>query len=185
MTKLFAFAASDRSASYNRKLVELARVQAEKFDATVTIANYAEFDMPHYSDDAWDNGRIPEGATRFLTYLQNCDGIMVASPEYNWSMPGSLKNIIDWVSHFAPNPFAGKAALLMSATPSVRGGVVGLTQLRVPLEVLGMWVYPQIIGVGGAVDAFNPAGKLVDAKHDAFLNECLQGFVAFTKKLAA
>jgi len=62
-------------------------------------------------------------------------------------MPGVLKNLIDWVSRLMPQPFNGKQALLLSASPSMVGGNRGLWSLRVPLEHLGMRVYPDMFSL--------------------------------------
>ena len=101
--KLLAFAASHRPDSYNRKLAKIASMLAESHGATVTFAEYAEFDMPIYNDYEADLNNIPDAAKSFLKQALPADGIIIASPEYNWSYPGSLKNIIDWTSRLDVN----------------------------------------------------------------------------------
>ncbi len=70
-------------------------------------------------------------------------------------MPGVLKNLIDWTSRFRPQPFDGRHALLMSASPSMAGGNRGLWSLRVPLEHLGARVYPDMFSLAMAHKAFS------------------------------
>ena len=64
---------------------------------------------------------IPEGAKAFCRSLKESDACIIASPEYNASLPGYLKNSIDWVSRFRPQPFNGKQAFLLSASPAMGG----------------------------------------------------------------
>ena len=85
---------------------------------------------------------------------------MVASPEYNFSIPGALKNSIDWVSRLSPQPFNEKHGLLMSASPSMAGGNRGLWALRVPFEHLGSRLYPDMFSLARAHEAFDPEGQI-------------------------
>jgi NAD(P)H-dependent FMN reductase len=70
------------------------------------------------------------GAKELRRRLGQADAFVISSPEYNFSMPGALKNVIDWVSRYGPQPFKGKHCLLMSASPSMAGGNRGLWALR-------------------------------------------------------
>ena len=79
-------------------------------------------------------------------------------------MPGVLKNTIDWVSRYRPQPFNGRQALLMSASPSMAGGNRGLWALRVPLEHLGARVYPDMFSLAQAHEAFGQDERLVNAR---------------------
>ena len=146
--KLLALAASTRAGSLNKHLLTIAVALAEQAGAKVTVLDYAECDAPLYRDEV--GAALPKGAQVLGDALRAHDGLLLASPEYNWSIPGELKNLIDWLSTSKTSPFRDRAALLMCASPSVRGGISGLQQLSVPLEHLGMWVYPQLIGIGDA-----------------------------------
>jgi NAD(P)H-dependent FMN reductase len=77
-------------------------------------------------------------------------------------MPGALKNSIDWVSRYRPQPFNERHGLLMSASPSMSGGNRGLWSLRVPLEHLGARVYPDMFSLARAHLAFDGGGHLAD-----------------------
>lgn len=77
-------------------------------------------------------------------------------------MPGVLKNTIDWVSRYHPQPFNGKQALLLSASPSMCGGNRGLWALRIPLEHLGARIYPDMFSLAQAHQAFDANGELAD-----------------------
>lgn len=94
--------------------------------------------------------------------LEANDAFVIVSPEYNSSMPGVLKNAIDWTSRHKPQPFNGRHALLLSASPSIVGGNRGLWALRIPLEHLGARVYPDMFSLAQAHEAFKPtAGSSV------------------------
>ncbi len=90
------------------------------------------------------------------------EAFIISSPEYNASMPGHLKNVIDWVSRFRPQPFNERHALLMSASPSMVGGNRGLWSLRIPLEHLGARVFPDMFSLATAHKALTAAGDLND-----------------------
>src|SRR5689334_18508473 len=128
------FAASLRAGSLNRTLASMAARVARQYGAHVDEALMADFDAPSYSGDLESAQGIPAGATEMRRRLVACDAFIIASPEYNASMPGAIKNAIDWASRFRPQPFDGKHALLMSASPSMVGGNRGLWSLRMPLE---------------------------------------------------
>jgi len=181
--RLFAFAASHRKESVNRKLVKLAADMALAEGASIDLAEYGTFDMPIYDDETYNSQALPHALPKFVEHLQHSDGVIIATPEYNWSFPGSLKNIIDWASVITPNPFEGKTALLLSASPSLRGGAQGLIHLKVPFEALRVFVFPRIFTLARAADAFDVEGGLKDAKLGAELQEIVSGFVNTTKAL--
>lgn len=158
-----AFAASLRSGSLNSTLLSLAADVAEHIGALVTRADFRELDAPSYDQDVQDGQGFPRGAERFHELLQAHDALMISSPEYNFSMPGVLKNVIDWTSRYRPNPFRGKHVLLMSASPSMAGGNRGLWALRVPLEHLGAHVYPDMFSLAQAPRMLTDDGDIGDA----------------------
>lgn len=147
---VLVFAASLRRASLNRALARLAAGVAKASGATVDEAEVRDFDVPWYDGDAETAGGIPAGAQEFRRRLEASDAFIIASPEYNGTVPGGLKNLIDWTSRFRPQPFDGRHCLLLSASPSLVGGNRGLWSLRVPLEHLGTRVFPDMFSLAGA-----------------------------------
>src|SRR5262245_10163136 len=119
-----------------------------------------DFDCPSYDADREAEDGVPEPATGFCRQLAATDALIIAAPEYNASMPGALKNLIDWVSRVRPQPFNGKQCLLLSASPSMVGGNRGLWALRIPLEHLGARVYPDMFSLAQAHQAFQSDGHL-------------------------
>src|SRR5450755_2273980 len=96
--KIVAFAGSLRAASYNKKLVAVAAEAARAAGAEVTVVDLREFNLPLFDQDIEDATGLPEGAKKFKALLRASDGILLSSPEYNSSIPGILKNAIDWAS---------------------------------------------------------------------------------------
>jgi chromate reductase len=161
---VLVFAASMRTNSLNDRLATLAARSVESFGGTVDRASMSEFDCPSYDGDDDREGHMPEGAVRLKDRLLGSDGFIIVSPEYNASMPGILKNVIDWTSRFRPQPFTRRYGMLMSASPSMVGGNRGLWSLRIPLEHLGARVYPDMFSLAQAHQAFNSEGQIADAK---------------------
>jgi NAD(P)H-dependent FMN reductase len=159
--KLLAFAASLRAASWNRKLIGVAADIARREGAEVRLAEFSEFDMPLYNADLQAHG-MPEGTQRLAQAIQEADGILLASPEYNYSVPGTLKNAIDWVSRIRPGIFRNRSALLLSASNGQFGGIRGLWQLRIPLEGCSVHVYPDMYALPWAEKQFDVNGELVE-----------------------
>jgi len=136
-----------------------------------------DFECPPYDMDVELSAGIPAGAQALHDKLISVDGFMIASPEYNASMPGVLKNTIDWVSRFRPQPINGKQAYLMAASPSMTGGKVGLWALRQPLEHLGARTYPDMFALAQAHHAFNDAGRIADNKLQSWFEMTIECFI--------
>ncbi len=184
MPKLLAFAASLRRESWNRKLIQLAADLARQAGAEVDLADFREFDMPIYDADLHATSGIPAGAEEMGRRIGAADGLLIASPEYNFSMPGTIKNAIDWVSRIRPVPFRGRSGMLLSASNGQVGGVRGLWQLRVPLEGLGVLLHPDMYTLPWADKAFGPDGRLTDAERQARLAAMVQAYLVVARKLA-
>lgn len=168
--------ASLRDGSLNARLARLAADIIVDGGATVDFASMEEFVAPSFDADVERDEGLPSGADRFRQRLEATDAFVVSSPEYNASMPGVLKNTIDWVSRFSPQPFNERQGLLLSASPSMGGGNRGLWALRVPFEHLGARMYPDMFSLAQAHQAFNGDGRLVDAQLQSRLEATIKGF---------
>jgi chromate reductase, NAD(P)H dehydrogenase (quinone) len=160
--RVLVFHGSLRKASLNGRLAALAARTIEAKGAEVDLAAMSDFDCPSYDLDVEHEEGVPVGANALCQRLKASDAFVIASPEYNSSMPGVLKNSIDWTSRVRPQPFNGKQGLLMSASPSMAGGNRGLWSLRIPLEHLGSRVYPDMFSLAQAHEAFAESGKLAN-----------------------
>jgi NAD(P)H-dependent FMN reductase len=160
--RFLVFSGALRTDSLNTRLAKLAKIIIEKNGGKVDFANMSEFDCPSFNQDLELKGILPEGAKEFRKRLLANDAFIISSPEYNGSIPGFLKNAIDWVSRFRPQPYNERHALLMSASPSMIGGNRGLWSLRIPLEHLGARVFPDMFSLSMAHKAFTPEGNIAD-----------------------
>jgi NAD(P)H-dependent FMN reductase len=183
--KLLAFAASLKRESLNRKLLNLAVELARDSGIAVDLAEFREFDMPLYNADVQSSAGFPAGALELDRRIQAADGLMIASPEYNYSVPGTLKNAIDWVSRMNPMPFRGKHGFLLAASSTVVGGIRGLWALRVPLEGLGVTLYPDMFALAQAAQALDERGKLKDPELQGRLDKMVKGYLRMGAKLSS
>jgi NAD(P)H-dependent FMN reductase len=180
--RLLAFAASLRRDSWNRKLIDCAAGLARARGAEVDLAEFAEFDVPLYNADVQRDG-IPAGASEFGRRIQTADGLLIASPEYNYSLPGTLKNLIDWVSRIRPVPLRGKHGLLLAASTSAVGGIRGLWQLRIPLEGLGVMLSPDMFALAQADKVFGEGRELNPATADR-LTKMVDAYLEMGRRLS-
>lgn len=162
--RFLVFSGSLRRHSLNDRLAALTASAIETRGGVVDLASMADFACPSYNHDEQVDVGFPTQAQELRRRLLAADAFVISSPEYNASMPGELKNSIDWVSRFDPQPFNECHALLLSASPSMSGGNRGLWALRVPLEHLGARVYPDMFSLAQAHDAFDGNGRLKEAR---------------------
>lgn len=178
--KVLVFAASLRTGSLNRTLAALAARLAEQAGATVDHASMRDFDVPLYDGDLEVKDGIPRGAQELRRRLLESDAFILSSPEYNGSMPGTIKNLIDWASRFRPQPFDSRHGLLISASPSLAGGNRGLWALRMPLEHLGARIFPDMFSLAMAHKAFQ-GDDLADAALRGRFEKNLQAFLSLAE----
>ena len=178
--KVLVFAASLRVESLNRRLAALAARVAEQYGATVDLASMRDFDVPLYDGDVEAAQGIPPGAQELRRRLTESDAFIISSPEYNGSMPGTIKNLIDWTSRFRPQPFDGRHGLLISASPSLAGGNRGLWSLRMPLEHLGARIFPDMFSLAMAHKAF-AGDDIVDVALRARFEKTVQAFLSLAE----
>jgi chromate reductase len=176
-TSYLIFGASLRQGSLNDRLASLAASVVEEAGGTVVRAKMIDFDCPSYDQDVETGEGIPSGADRFRSKLLSTDGFIISSPEYNASLPGVLKNVIDWVSRYRPQPLKGRHGLVMSASPSMAGGNRGLWALRIPFEHLGARLFPDMFSLAQAHEAFGTDGKLKDEKLQHFFESTVDCFL--------
>jgi NAD(P)H-dependent FMN reductase len=181
--KVLAFAASARTESVNQKLIRIAVEIAREGGMEVDLVDYRDFDMPLYDGDLEVESGVPDGAIEFKRRLESADGLMISLPEYNHSIPGTLKNTIDWVSRFKPSPFSGRPGFLMSASPSPFGGIRALWVTRASLESLGMIIRPEMFSLMKAPDAFDDQGRLIDPMNAQVLEGLIEAFINLTQSL--
>ncbi len=138
--QLLGIAGSLRKGSYNRKLLQIIH---RRIPGDVEMEIHYLDEIPLYNMDIEKEG-FPEAVKNFQALVSSCDGIIIASPEYNYGIPGVLKNAIDWTSRpFDQNPFDKKPCAICSASASQFGGARAQQHLRQVLSAIGMLVMPQ------------------------------------------
>ena len=118
--------------------------------------------IPAFNQDL--EGDIPKKVKEFKSKIREANAILIATPEYNYSVPGVLKNAIDWASRpYGDNPFDGKPVAIMSASVGMLGGSRAQYHLRQIFVFLNMYPVngPEVI-VPFAQDKFDATGKLID-----------------------
>ena len=164
--KLLAFAGSTRTGSHNQALLDLAVAEARALGAEVTAIRLKDFALPIYDGDL-EQSAFPAAARELKGLFQTHDGFLIATPEYNGSVSGVLKNAIDWVSRptdgeglTALSGFRGKVAGLMAASISPFGGLRGITHMRQILGTIQTLVATEQVLVPFAHGAFEEGGAL-------------------------
>ena len=172
--KILAFAGSTRIDSYNKTLVKIAAAGAKSAGADVTYVDLRDLPMPMFDQDLEAQDGAPSTVKQFKELLIAHDGLLIASPEYNSSVSGLLKNAIDWASRPALGEapltcFTDKVAVIMSASPGGFGGLRGLVALRSILGNIRVLVLPDQVAIAQAHTAFNPDGTLKDPQQQALI----------------
>ncbi|MET0752324.1 MAG: NAD(P)H-dependent oxidoreductase [Pyrinomonadaceae bacterium] len=150
--KILALAGSLREHSFTRRVLRTAIKGAESAGAEVTFIDLRDFPMPIYNADEHEQNGFDENALKFQQILSEHDGLLICSPEYNGSIPGGLKNAIDWASRKSDKfglveVFRGKWAAIMTASPGSFGGIRCLAHLRGVLSIMFVNVLPVEIAV--------------------------------------
>ncbi len=167
--KVLGFSGSTREASYHKKLVKIALAGAKAAGAETTYLDLRDLGLPIYDEDLEKSSGQPEGAKRLKELMMSHDGLLIASPEYNSSVSGALKNAIDWASRTSPGEaplaaFNDKVCAIMACSPGAMGGIRGLVHLRAILGNINVIMLPQQVAVMKVGEAFDETGNLKDAK---------------------
>jgi chromate reductase, NAD(P)H dehydrogenase (quinone) len=186
--KILAFAGSLREHSYSKRVVKTAIKGAETAGADVTYIDLRDYPMPIYNADDHERDGFSANAIEFQKLLAAHDGLLIASPEYNASLPAALKNAIDWASRASDEykmgeVFKGKAAAIMTESPGAFGGLRCLGHLRGVLSILLVNVLPSEIAVGNVGKMFEGDGvEMIDEKMKKVLEDLGASLVDILKK---
>jgi len=173
--RLLGIAGSLRRGSYNRGLLEAARLL---MPPSMAVEVFELDDIPLYHADYDVDGLRPFEVERFKTAITDADALLIATPEYNNSIPGVLPNAIDWASRPAlRSPLAGKPVAIMGASDDLAGTARAQQQLTLVLMSTLAIVMPH----GGMLVPqsqlkFDEHGTLTDDRTRAFLTRFLQDF---------
>lgn len=182
MTKIIGIAGSLRAGSYNKALL---RAAAALMPPGATLETGSIQGIPLYDGDVETNQGIPAAVEQLKDLIAGSDGVLLITPEYNNSVPGVLKNAVDWLSRppadiarvFGDRPFA-----VIGASPGGFGTILAQEAWLPVLRTLGTWPwFGGRLMVSRAGTVFNDAGDMVDEKMKAQLQKFLQGFAEFAK----
>ncbi|MEM2110505.1 MAG: NAD(P)H-dependent oxidoreductase [Candidatus Bathyarchaeia archaeon] len=177
---ILGFAGSLRKNSYNKALLRAATELLPK-DAKLEIFELEG--IPPFNQDL--ETQMPEKVKEFKAKIKTADAILIATPEYNYSIPGVLKNAIDWASRpYGDNSFENKPVAVMSASGGMLGGARAQYQLRQTFVSLNMYPInkPEVI-VAHAGEKIDKKGRLTDEKTRELIKELLKALVAWTRKM--
>jgi chromate reductase len=186
--KILAFAGSLREHSYSKRVVKTAVRGAENAGAEVTYIDLRSFPMPIYNADEHQKNGFDPNALKFQKLVAEHEGFLIASPEYNGSLSGALKNALDWASRASDEfktieVFRGKVAAIMTESPGAFGGIRCLGHLRGVLSILQINVLPSEIAVGKVHEMFDGNGEeMTDAKMKHILEELGASLVDILRK---
>jgi chromate reductase, NAD(P)H dehydrogenase (quinone) len=140
-------------------------------------------DIPIYDGDLETLGGFPAQITALAGFIREADGVVITSPEYNYSVPGGLKNLLDWVSRTPNQPFAKKPVLIQSVSGGALGGVRMQHHLRQILVFLNARVLPRPeVMLGPASTKFNADGALIDTQAREAVRLQLADFASFIRE---
>jgi NAD(P)H-dependent FMN reductase len=176
MKKIIGIVGSLRAESYNKFLMQAVKENAPQ-SMEIEILDVT---LPLFNADL--ESAFPIEATFFKEKIKAADGIIIATPEYNRSIPGVLKNAIDWASRpYGDNAFAGKPVFVMGASTGAIGTAVAQSHLKQILSYLDTRTMGQPeFYLGNAKEKFDAAGKLADEKTREYI---IKGLEAFEKLL--
>lgn len=183
MATIIGIAGSLREASFNAALLRAAAALAPS-GTDVEIASIAG--IPLYDGDLESTQGLPDAVTALKDRIASADGLLLVTPEYNGSLPGVLKNAIDWLSRPAKDiarVFGDKPVALLGATPGMGGTRLSQAAWLPVLRTLGTrtWFGKQLY-VAGASHVFDAEGRLVDEKVAKLLSDFMAGFSTFVRQ---
>ncbi|MCE9684634.1 NAD(P)H-dependent oxidoreductase [Shewanella sp. AS16] len=179
---VIAISGSLRQGSYNSATLRAAQTLAPA-GMKIEIADIS--DIPIYNQDIKDKG-IPKSVEALVAQVLAADAILFATPEYNYSVSGVLKNCIDWLSRCNPMPLADKPAAIVSASIGRFGGARAQYDLRRILIYLDVhFVNKPEVMIASAGTHFDADGHLIDVDTREHLARLLQSLAAWTERLQA
>jgi len=183
--KVLGIAGSLRRDSYNRNLLVAAQALLDGDDDVDLELFDGLADVPPYDEDL-DVEPAPAAVARFRDALAGADAVLFATPEYNSSIPGQLKNALDWASRpIATNVLRNKPVAVVGASSGAFGAVWAQAELRKVLSAIGARVAPGELAVGLARTRFDDDGRLADEAIAEGLRDIVDGLVAAARERAA
>ncbi len=179
--KVIGICGSLRKDSTNLSALKLISTLEKRIE--LEIINYV--DVPLYNGDVESASGVPDSVKALAAKIAAADGVYIASPEYNYSITGVLKNLIDWLSRVQPHPFNQKPIAIFSATGGPSGGARSQYELRKIFVYFNANVLNKEAMIGSNYLKFNQAGEITDDAAKSSLAAQAAAFadyIAFVKK---
>ncbi len=181
--KVLIFAGSLRKESFNKKICGFLKAEIEKNKwAEVEYLQDSFAGFPIFDEDFEKQNGMPTVVESFCQAIERCQAMIVSTPEYNGSIPGGLKNALDWVSRKVPLPLKGKHLLLLGASPGALGGIRALWHTRVPFEALGCHVFPEMVGIPKVHEILGADGGVSNEKMRENISRVTKSYLEFAGK---
>lgn len=178
---ILAIAGGMRLESYNRKLLQVAKKIVSELNMHAEELDLKALDLPLFNADLRTN-EFPESVKKLKDAIASADVLLIATPEYNHSIPGVLKNAIDWASD-KTNPFAGKTTAIFGASIGLFGTLRAQLHLRQVLTALSVELVPQPqVFIRSATDAFLSDGSLVDKNIEQQLRQLIEATLSLADR---
>ncbi|CAN0654607.1 chromate reductase, NAD(P)H dehydrogenase (quinone) [Nitratireductor aquimarinus] len=185
--KILVFAGSIRTGAYSGQTADAAMKELAQQGAEVTRISLVDYPLPIMDEDLEREKGIPENVYRLGRLIAAHDAVLIASPEYNASIPPLLKNTIDWVSRLSKDngkplrPWAGKPIALCSSSDGNFAGIRGLYHLRAVLMNCKADIITPQCSVARAQDAFDTDGSFRDERTQGMMEAVCRGLIERAK----
>lgn len=188
--RVLVMSGSLRAASINTRLAACAGTALQEQGCEVDAVQMADFRLPVYDGDLEAAEGVPTAAVQLRERFKAADALLFCSPEYNGSVPGAFKNLLDWLSRPVGEesgllPFKNKPVAIMASSPGALGGLRSLNHLRAVLSHVGCLVIPDQFGLPKGDQAFDDDGLLLEARHQKRVQAVTERLATVARALKA
>ncbi|HEY9249341.1 MAG TPA: NAD(P)H-dependent oxidoreductase [Rariglobus sp.] len=184
-TRILAFSGSARRESLNKKLLASAVAAVREAGGEVTLIDLNDHVLPLYHGDLEETDGLPANAVALIELIKSHSALLIASPEYNSMITPLLKNTLDWCTRGEDDPFPGKVAAVVSASPGAFGGARSQKLAQQLLLHLGCHVVPAQMILPHADKAFDAGGALTDVRAQKSVRALAAALLETARKLGA
>lgn len=168
--RILVFNGSNRTGSWSGKVADAALRELAKHEVEVTRISFLDYPLPLMDEDLEREKGIPENVMKLARLFAAHDGMFIATPEYNGSIPPLLKNVLDWVSRVSRDgdrpmkPYAAKVVALASSSTGTFAGIRAINHLRAVLAHMGLQIVSEQCSVPKAQEAFDGMDRFLDER---------------------
>jgi len=188
--RILVFAGSTRSGAYSGKTADIAQRELALAGAEVTRISLADYPLPIMDEDLEREKGVPENAVKLARLFAAHDGILIATPEYNGSMPPLVKNTIDWISRVKSDggrplrPLPGMLVAICSSSDGHFAGIRSAAHLRAVLAHIQMDVIAPQCSVPYGRDAFDEDGNFREERHLKSMKRVCESLIGMARILS-